>query len=101
MKEITNPLDYLIELCEQAADYGTITKFTILNAKDELKRLREKVTELEADSQFKTIAWANINGRGDMFNLSMIYNQFANKDATIPLYRNEKEYKEKYGKLSK
>lgn len=101
MKQNSDPLDYLIELCEQAADYGTITKFTILNAKDELKRLREKVAELETNSQYKNIAWATINGRGDMFNLSMIYNQFANEDATIALYRNEKEFKEKYGKLSK
>lgn len=101
MNEITNPLDHLIELCEQAADYGTITKFTILNAKDELKRLREKVSELEISSQFKNIAWATINGRGDMFNMSMIYNQYADPNSTISLYCNEKEFKEKYGKLSK
>jgi hypothetical protein len=93
MKEISNPLDHLIELCEQAVDYGTITKFTVLNAKDELKRLRDQVA-------FKEVAWATINGRGDMFNLSMIYNPHWNQEAIIPLYRNEKEYKEKYGKLS-
>lgn len=98
MKEISNPLDHLIELCEQAADYGTITKFTILNAKDELKRLRKQI---EDTSAFKNVAWANINERGDMFNVSTIYNRFWNENAVIPLYRNEKEYKEKYGKLSK
>jgi hypothetical protein len=94
MNEISNPLDHLIELCEQAVDYGTITKFTILNAKDELKRLRDQV-------EFKEVAWATINGRGDMFNLTMIYNQHWNQEAVVPLYRNEKEYKEKYGKLPK
>lgn len=96
MEEIASPLDYLIELCEQAADYGTITKFTILNAKDELKRLRKQIEEIPA---YQNIAWATINGRGDMFNLSMIYNQFANQNATISLYRNEKEFREKYSKL--
>lgn len=101
MNEITNPLDHLIELCEKAADYGTITKFTILNAKDELKRLREKVSEPEISSQYKNVAWANINGRGDIFNISMIYNQYANPNSTISLYCNKKEFKEKYGKLSK
>lgn len=98
MREVSNPLDHLIELCEQAVDYGTITKFTILNAKDELKRLRKQI---EDTSAFKNVAWANINERGDMFNVSTIYNRFWNENAVIPLYRNEKEYKEKYGKLSK
>lgn len=100
MNEITDPLDYLIQCCETAINTGKwkLTKFTILNAKDELKKLRQQVDE---SNQFKNVAWASINSRGDMFNLSMIYNQFANKDATIFLYRNEKEYNEKYGKLSK
>lgn len=117
MNEITDPLDYLIQCCESAINTGKwkLTKFTILNAKDELSRLRQAkkdlakelfetnqslVEEINRDLTFKNVAWASINSRGDMFNLSMIYNQFANEDATIPLYRNEKEYKEKYGKLS-
>lgn len=98
MKEISNPLDYLIELCEKAADYGTITQFTIRNAKDELKRLRQ---EAEQNAVYKNIAWASINGKGDIFNLTMIYNEHWDQDTIIPLYNNEKEYKEKYGKLSK
>lgn len=117
MNEITNPLDYLIQCCESAINTGKwkLTKFTILNAKDELNRLRESKKEMvheaykanqwaidEANNNlnFKEVAWATINGRGDMFNLSMIYNQFSNPETTIPLYINEKEFKEKYGKLS-
>lgn len=117
MNEITNPLDYLIECCEAAINTGKwkLTKFTILNAKDELSRLRQSnkemteeaykanqwaIDEINNNLNFKEVAWATINGRGDMFNLSMIYNKFANEDTIIPLYRNEKEYKEKYGKLS-
>lgn len=118
MNEITNPLDYLIQCCESAVNTGKwkLTKFTILNAKDELNRLRQSkqemaheacranqwaIDEMNNSLDFKEVAWATINGKGDMFNLSMIYNRFWNEDAVIPLYRNEKEYKEKYGKLSK
>lgn len=95
MDKIANPLDYIIWCCEWNF---TPSSFDIRNAKDELKRLRKQI---EDTSAFKNVAWANINDRGDMFNLSMIYNQFWNQDAVISLYRNEKEYKEKYGKLSK
>lgn len=118
MNEITNPLDYLIQCCESAINTGKwkLTKFTILNAKDELSRLRQSkkemaqeaykanqwaINEMNNNLNLKEVAWATINGRGDMFNLTMIYNQFSNQDTIIPLYRNEKEYKEKYGKLSK
>jgi hypothetical protein len=118
MNEHINPLDYLIELCETAVNTGKwkLTQFTILNAKDELRKLRETkkdlateafranqfaVDEMNRNLDYKNVAWASINGRGDMFNITMIYNQFSNKDAIIPLYRNEKEYKEKYDKLSK
>lgn len=116
MNEISNPLDYLIQCCETAVHTGKwkLTKFTILNAKDELSRLRQSkkemaheacktnqwaIDEMNNNLNFKEVAWATINGRGDMFNISMIYNQFANQDAIIPLYRNEKEFKEKYSNL--
>ena len=46
MNENSNPLDYLIELCEKAVDYGTITRFTILNAKNELAKLRQSKIDL-------------------------------------------------------
>lgn len=118
MKEVSDPLEYLIQCCETAVNTGkwNLTKFTVLNAKDELRRLKQvknemaqeaykanqwAIDEMNHNLDFKQVAWATINSRGDMFNLSMIYNQFADQDATIPLYRNEKEYKEKYGKLSK
>ena len=43
-----NPLDYLIGLCETAVNTGkwNLTKLTVLNAKDELKKLRESKAEL-------------------------------------------------------
>lgn len=99
MNKNSDPLDYLIECCEKAVDsgYWTLTKFTILNAKDELRRLREINNQLN----YKNIAWATINGHGDFYNLTLHYNRFQNEDTLVPLYCNEKEFKEKYGKLSK
>lgn len=92
MDKTANPLEYIIWCCENDCKPSS---FDILNAKDELKRIRD-----QNSLEYKNVAWASINNRGDMFNITMIYNKFANKDATIPLYRNEKEYKEKYDKLS-
>ena len=98
MNQNSNPLDYLIECCERSANSGycTFTTFSILNAKDELRKLRQQVDE---SNHFKNIAWATINGRGDMFDLTTIYNRFCNDDATIPLYCNKEEFKEKCSKL--
>jgi hypothetical protein len=98
MNQNSNPLDYLIELCETSVKTGkyNLTKFTVLNAKDELRRLRE-----DKSQTYKNIAWASINNHGDFYNLTLHYNRFQNQDALIPLYCNEKEFKEKYGKLSK
>ena len=118
MNNDSNPLDYLIECCEKAVNtgYWTLTKFNILNAKDELFRLKQAKRDMSIEAfkanqfaceemnrnlEFKQVVWATINGRGDMFNLSLIYNQFSDPESTIPLYCNEKEFKEKYGKLSK
>lgn len=80
MDQNSSPLDYLIELCEQASDYGTITKFTILNAKDELKRLRSK-------HEKNPVAWAKINDRGDLYDLRLQNNPYTDQSKVIPLYR--------------
>ena len=44
-----NPLDYLIECCEDAVNTGycRLTKFNILNAKDELDKLRQEIDRLK------------------------------------------------------
>lgn len=95
----SNPIDSLIELCETGLSNGEwkISKFLLLNAKDELRSLRNKNKHL----LYSNIAWANINGRGDIYNLTLHYNRFQNEDAILPLYCNKKEFQEKYGKLSK
>jgi hypothetical protein len=52
MNETSNPLDYLIQCCETALNTGkwNLTKFTILNAKDELQRLRQSKLDLAQDA---------------------------------------------------
>ncbi len=52
MNEASNPLDYLIQCCETAINTGkwNITRFTLLNAKDELKRLRQSKLDLAQDA---------------------------------------------------
>ena len=54
MNEHTNPLDYLIECCETAISTGhwKLDKLTILNAKDELNRIRQSKKDL-AQELFK------------------------------------------------
>lgn len=89
MNKDANPIDYLIECCEKSigTGYWTITSFNILNAKDELKRLRSK-----PDLPYHNVAWASINERGDLYNLTLHYNRFEEKNL-IPLYANKEELK--------
>lgn len=118
MNPHSNPLDYLIQCCDDAANTGhwTLDKFTILNAKNELQKLRQKladsyqelfncnqdlVEEINKPLDYTQIGWARINNRGDLYNLSICHNPYLNEDTLLPIYSNEKEYKEKYGNLSK
>ena len=83
MNKVSNPIEFLIEFAwANGAD-----KFTVNNAKDELKRLQSN-TELP----FSNVAWANINDRGDLYNLTLHYNRF-NEENCIPLYANREELK--------
>lgn len=117
MNIIANPLDYLIKLCEEAVTTGKwkLDKFTVCNAKDELKRLRNKVSDLVSDCQlaheaaihemnrelnFTNVAWAKINSRGDLFDPRLIFNQY-DGIATIPLYANKEEMRKALEKIKK
>ena len=86
MQEISNPLDHLIELCEKVVDYGTITKFTILNAKDELKRLRKSIDEIN-NKLAQPVAYARINSSGDLYDLKLQNNPYVDQNTVVPLYR--------------
>jgi len=138
MNENSNPLDYLIQCCETAINTGrwNLTRFTVLNAKNELVKLREAKRDLAQDAfnanqnsvednnrwlscekelvalkeKIKTIfsqpvAYGLINDRHDLYNLTLHYNRFDDKDnKLIPLYSNREEFLQgdwQSGKLSK
>lgn len=106
MNPNSNPLDYLIQCCEDASNTGhwKLTKFNTLNAKDELKRLRQKladcyqelfncnqdlVEETTKNLDYKEVAWARINERGDLFDLRLQKNPHLDPNTIVPLYRKE------------
>lgn len=138
MNENSNPIDYLIQCCETQINTGrcNLTRFTVLNAKNELAKLRETKRDLAQDTfnatqesadntnrwlscekelvalkeKIKTIfsqpvAYGLINDRHDLYNLTLHYNRFDDKDdRLIPLYSNREEFLQgdwKSGKLSK
>lgn len=85
MNENANPLDYILKCAEQ----GLVPKlFTVQNAKDEFKRLREKAAN---SLDYKNIAWAKVNSYGDFYDLRLQLNPFETN--TIPLYANKEELK--------
>ena len=138
MNEHSNPLDYLIQCCETAVNTGKwkLNRFTILNAKNELAKLRQSKVDLAQDAFnanqnsvddnnrwlscekelvalkekinlifSKPVAYGLINDRHDLYNLTLHYNRFDDKDnRLIPLYSNREEFLKgdwKNDKLSK
>lgn len=92
----SNPIDFLIEFAwANGAD-----RFVVNNAKDELQKMRQKMTDLENNQSYHVACWARINSRGDLYDPRLILNPYLDESTVLPLYANEKEFKEKYGKLS-
>lgn len=102
MKEHSDPIEFLIEFAKNnGAD-----SFVVNNAKDQLNKLKQRIADLNqdiinADLDYNTVGWAKINDRGDLYDPRFCYNPYIEESYLIPLYVNEKEYKQKYGKLSK
>lgn len=95
MNEHSDPLDYILRCFEQ----GLVPKlFTIRNAKDELKRLRE---ELDNYRRMKPVAWGRTNNRGDLYDLRTQDNPHISDDICVPLYSNKVEYKDFFAKFRK
>ena len=59
-KEITHPIEYILDKCEEL---GVISKFVLLNARDQLKRM--------GDDNYCQIGWARTNDRGDIYDLRL------------------------------
>ena len=95
MNEYSDPLDYILRCFE----HGLTPKlFTIRNAKDELKRLRE---ELDNYRRMKPVAWGRTNDQGDLFDLRTQDNPFIPDNISVPLYSNKVEFKDFYAKYRK
>lgn len=89
MNKHSDPIEFLIEFAwANGADI-----FVVNNAKDELKKLKKA-------HDFHVAAWARINSCGDLYDPRLFLNPCLDESTVLPLYANEKEYKEKYGKLS-
>ena len=82
MDKISDPLENLIDFAwASGAD-----RFWINNAKDELKKLREKITKIDSVLAQPT-AWARINSTGDLYDLRLQNNPYVDQNTVVPLYR--------------
>jgi len=95
MNEHSNPLDYILRCSEQ----GIVPKlFSVQNAKDELKKLRE---ELHYYNNLQAVAWGRINSHGQLYDLRTIDNPYINDEIVVSLYSNKAEFKDFYSKFRK
>lgn len=78
MRKDSDPLDTLIDFAWSAG----ADRFWVNNAKDELKRLRQKVDDLE-----QPVAYAQTNEHGDLYDLNINYNPYLDQTKVVPLYR--------------
>jgi len=89
MQENANPLDYILKCAEQGL---TPKLFTVQNAKDQLKKLREEVDDLHKQLD-KPVAWARINNRGDLYDPRLCLNPYINTQEVVPLYAYRKGHR--------
>ena len=83
MNEVSNPLDYILRCSEQ----GLVPKmFTVQNAKDELKRLRQEL------ASYKVVAFGKINDRYDLYDFKLDNNPYDDQTKIVPLYSNKEEF---------
>lgn len=93
INKLTDPLDYVLNCCEQ----GLVPeRFDVLNAKDELKRLRT-----QSQNSYDIMAWARINDRGDLFDLRLFNNPYINQNTVLPLYANREQFQTLINELKK
>lgn len=94
MNENSNPIDYVLKCTEQ----GIVPKlFTVQNAKDEVKRLRQELDRLKKLFD-NPIAWARINEHGDVYAFRYTDNPYTDEASVLPLYSDREGLKALYGK---
>ena len=114
MNQYSHPIDYLIQCCEQTLIDGksNLDQFTINNAKDELKKLREETNRwLSCESERcklqdqynslleifeKPVAWGKTNIHGDLYDLRVLDNPYTPEEEIVPLYSHRVEFKDFY-----
>lgn len=112
MKQHSDPIEFLIEF---ASNHGA-NSFVVNNAKDELKKLRQKLVDsyqklfncnqdlteaLDKSNDYNIVGWSRLNNQGDLYDPRFCYNPHINEDSLVSLYVNTKEIREKHDKLSK
>lgn len=81
MNKDSDPIETIIDFAwSTGADM-----FWVNNAKDELKRLRQKIKTLELLDN--PVAWAKTNDRGDLYDLRLQNNPHNDQTKIVPLYR--------------
>ena len=87
INKVSNPIEFLIEFAwASGAD-----QFTVNNAKDELQKMRQQLTDLQNNESHINVAWVKINDRGDLYDPRLQLNPFETE--IIPLYANKEELK--------
>lgn len=89
INKVSNPIEFLIDFAwASGAD-----QFTVNNAKDELKKMRQQLTDLQNNDSYANVAWARINDRGDLYDPRLQLNPFVDEKTIVPLYANKEELK--------
>lgn len=89
INKVSNPIEFLIEFAwANGAD-----KFTVNNAKDELKKLRE---ESNNKAQYYNVGCIQVNNSGDLYCPRLQENPYI--ENTIPVYANREELKKFLGR---
>lgn len=83
MNKDSRPIDYVLSCCEQ----GLVPElFSVLNAKDELNKLRKEL------NSFKVVAYGKINDKYDLYSVSINYNPYDDETKIVHLYSNRAEF---------
>jgi len=80
MNENSHPLDFILEYCDK---FTNVNKFILSNAKDELKKLREKD---HLPYNLTQIGCARVNKFGDYYDLRLQCNPYVDETIMTPIY---------------
>ena len=95
MNKESEPLRYIIDFCEANT---LVSKFDLLNARDELdslckenKTLKQQVKDFEHLLN-NPIGWGRINDYNDLYGFSNCYNPHLDQNTVVPLYTDKESF---------